>query len=146
MTDDAILGENNGAAAEHGDWQLDNDDVAAADYFAQAREFLERSRIYLADGQLHQASEKGWGAAAHVAKAVALAQGWRYHKHADFSVVMNAAWQRLGDDRIRPLQAVANDLHSNFYRRKRFLDAQAISSDLDSVAELVTLLEPLATP
>ena len=146
MTDDAIPGENNGAAAEHGDWRLDNDDVAAADYFAQAREFLERSRIYLADGQLHQASEKGWGAAAHVAKAVALTQGWRYHKHADFSVVMNAAWQRLGDDRIRLLQAVANDLHSNFYRRKRFLDAQAISSDLDSVAELVTLLEPLATP
>ena len=73
MTDDAIPGENNGAVAEHGDWPLDNDDVAAADYFEQAREFLERSRIYLADGQLHRASEKGCGAAAHVAKPVALA-------------------------------------------------------------------------
>ncbi len=35
-----------------------------ADYEAQAREFLAKSREYLAAGDLHQASEKGWGAAA----------------------------------------------------------------------------------
>ena len=145
MSNDATHGESNGTAAEHGDWRLDDDSIAAADYAAQAREFLERSRVYLADGQLHQASEKGWGAAAHMAKAVALGQGWRYKTHADFSVVMNGARQRLGDDRIRTLKAVASDLHSDFYRRKRFLDAEIIDKNLDSVAELVGLLEPLAT-
>ncbi|MCY4455272.1 MAG: hypothetical protein OXC56_03050 [Chloroflexi bacterium] len=51
------------------------DMVEVADYAAQAREFLTRSREYLAAGDLHQASEKGWGAAAHMAKAVAAAQG-----------------------------------------------------------------------
>lgn len=146
MTDDATQHESNGTAPEHGDWRLDDDSIAATDYVAQAREFLERSREYLADGRLHQASEKGWGAAAHLAKAVALTQGWRYETHADFSVVMNHAYQRLDDDRIRPLRSVANELHSNFYRRKRFLDARAIGDDLDSVSELVNLLEPLATP
>ena len=45
-----------------------------ADHAAQARDFLEKSREYLAAGDLHQASEKGWGAASHMVKAVAVAQ------------------------------------------------------------------------
>ena len=44
----------------------------------KAKEFLARSKRYLADGDLHQASEKGWGAAAHIAKAVAEANNWTY--------------------------------------------------------------------
>ena len=40
---------------------------------AQSREFLYKGREYLAAGDVHQASEKGRGAAAHMAKAVALA-------------------------------------------------------------------------
>ena len=35
---------------------------------SQAREFLNKARGYLAAGDLHQASEKGWGAAAHMAR------------------------------------------------------------------------------
>lgn len=135
-----------GGAAVHGDWELRGTDRAASDYIAQAREFLEHSRLYLADGHLHQASEKGWGAAAHMAKAVALTQGWEYETHADFHVVMNHAWQRLGDDSIRPLHAIAERLHSNFYRRRRFLDAEAIGADLGDVAELVDALTPLTSP
>ena len=65
---------------------------AVNDYEAQAREFLAKGREYLAAGDLHQASEKGWGAAAHMAKAVAVAQGWQYDRHPDFSRVMNQAF------------------------------------------------------
>lgn len=120
--------------------------VAVQDYEAQAREFLERGLEYLASGHLHQASEKGWGAAAHMAKAVALAQGWSYDTHADFSVVLNKATAATGDDRLRALRGIANDLHANYYRRKRFLDATMIGRDLESVAELVETLSPLTRP
>ena len=34
---------------------------AVADYRQQSRAFLVKGREYLADGDLHQASEKGWG-------------------------------------------------------------------------------------
>ncbi len=132
-----------GGAAVHGDWHLAGNGRAVEDYVAQAREFLEHSRIYLADGHLHQASEKGWGAAAHMTKAVALTQGWEYSKHADFHFVMDNVWRRLGNNRIRPLFAVADHLHGNFYQRKRFLNADAIRADLEDVAELVDLLTPL---
>lgn len=133
------------SAAVHGDWLLTGTDRAAADYVAQAREFLERSRIYLAEGQLHQASEKGWGAAAHMAKAVAITQGWEYSRHADFHVVMHNAGRRLGHVSILPLKTVAEDLHANFYRRRRFLEAETIDLELDTVAELLDALAPLTT-
>ena len=61
---------------------------------SQSRDFLSKARGYLADGDLHQAPEKGWGAAAHMAKAVALAQGWPYERHSQFHQVMNRARQR----------------------------------------------------
>ena len=118
--------------------------VAIADFETQAHDFLNRGREYLAAGHLHQASEKGWGAAAHMAKAVSVVQGWPYDTHADFSLVLNRATSATGDDRLRGLRAIANELHGNFYRRKRHLDAAEIGRDLESMAELLELLAPLA--
>ena len=34
---------------------------AVAEHIEMAKEFLERSQSYLQQGDLHQASEKGWG-------------------------------------------------------------------------------------
>ena len=116
---------------------------AVVDYEAQAREFLDLARQYLDRGNLHQASKKGWGAAAHMAKAVALSQGWSYETHAEFSVVLRQASRAIGEDRLRELRGIANDLHGNFYRRKRHLNADEIGRDLTSISELVELLSPL---
>ena len=114
-----------------------------ADYEAQAREFLTRSREYLAQGDLHQASEKGWGAAAHMAKAVAVAQGWSYETHADFSEVLYQARQLTGNSSLRGLRGIANELHVNYYKRKRHLNADSIGEDIESIAELLDILHPL---
>ena len=113
------------------------------DYRLQSREFLDRSRRYLKDDDLHQASEKGWGAAAWMAKAVATAQGWQYDKHEHFGEVMYLARQKIGENRLNDLRKTANDLHGNFYQRKRFLHADLIADSLDEVAALLDLLEPL---
>ena len=115
------------------------DDFSAADYVAQARE-------HLAAGRLHKASERGWDAAAHMAKVVATAQGWEYDAHDGFSVVLNRACHVTGDDRLRALRAIANDLHGNYYRRKRHLDAERIDEDIESVAQLLGILAPLTSP
>ncbi len=116
---------------------------AVNDYESQAREFLAHSREYLANGRLHQASEKGWGAAAHMVKAVAEAQGWVYRKHRDFIRVMDQASRLTGNDRLLDLRGRATVLHDNYYERKRFLDAEIIGKDIESIAELVELLAPL---
>ena len=54
------------------------------DYHTEtAREFLIKGRAHLAEGDLLQASEKGWGAASQMVKAVAEARGWRHSTHGD---------------------------------------------------------------
>ena len=113
------------------------------DYETQAREFMAKSREYLALGDLHQASEKGWGAAAHMAKAVAVAQGWTYDTHADFSLVINQARRLTGNPSLSGLRGIANELHGNYYRRKRHLDSDLIREDLEMIAEMLDILQPL---
>ena len=119
------------------------DQTEISDYETQAREFLAKSREYLALGDLHQASEKGWGAAAHMAKAVAVAQGWDYETHADFSEVLYQARQITGSSYLRGLRSIANELHLNYYKRKRHLNASSIGEDLESISELLEILHPL---
>ncbi len=123
--------------------------TAIADYRQQAREFLIKARDYLAQDDLHQASEKGWGAAAWMAKAVAEAQGWEYESHNQFNIVLNNAARVLfgrshpAYGRLHELSGIARALHQNFYTRKRFLDAEEINTNLGNVEELLVILEPL---
>ena len=120
----------------------ENTDEAIA-YAAQARDFLGRAMQYLAAGDLHQASEKGWGAAAHMAKTVALTHGSRYDRHSDFHQVMNQARRLTGSDRLRLLHGRADVLHGNFYDLRSGLDEEVIQADLGSMTDLLDLLEPL---
>ena len=118
-----------------------NDQVGG--YASQAREFLGKAQEYLDAGDLHQASEKGWGAAAHMAKAVALTQGWPYERHDQFHQVMNRARNLTGNDRLRLLHGRADVLHVNFYQLKDGLDQETIREDLTNIAEMLDILEPL---
>ena len=122
------------------------DSEAVADYRQQARMFLTKSREYLAEDDLRQAAEKGWGSAAWMAKAVADAQGWEYNRHAQFNTVMYQAQDLCGDARLDDLRSNANELHGYFYTRKRFLRADVISRGLDRMATLIDILEPLTEP
>lgn len=122
------------------------DVVEVPDHAEQARDFLAKSREDLAAGRLHPASRRGWRAAEHMAKAVAAAQGWEYETRDDFSLVLNEARRVTDDDRLPGLRGIANDLHGNYYRRKRHLSAAVIGQDLESMAELVEILAPLTSP
>ena len=119
---------------------------AVADYSRQSRDFLAKGRECLADGDWHQAAEKGWGAAAWMAKAVAEAQGWQYKRHDEFFTVMYQAEELSGDARLNNLRSVANEMHGFFYTRKMFLRSDAISQDLDQVELLLDILQPLTEP
>ena len=120
----------------------DNFDEVAG-YESQAREFLAKGREYLAVGDLHQASEKGWGAAAHMAKAVAVAQDWEYGRHGHFHRIMNQAQQLTGSHRLRYLHGRAEILHINYYDLKDELNAETIGNDIEDMAELIEILHPL---
>ena len=118
-------------------------DIAVADYRQQSREFLGGARSYLANDDLHQASEKGWGAAAWMAKAVAEIHGWKYERHQQFSTVLYKAEQISGDDRLHNLRQAASELHSFYYTRKILLSDGVIGKNLDQVELMLDILQPL---
>jgi hypothetical protein len=124
----------------------EQDGNAVADYRRQSRVFLAKAREYLADGDLHQASEKGWGAAAWMAKAVAEAQDWQYKAHDEFFKVMYQAEDLSPDARLPGLWHVANTLHGFFYTRKMLLRPDAIGRGLDQIETVLDILQPLTEP
>ena len=122
------------------------DPIAVEDYRQQAHVFLSKAREYLAADDLHQASEKGWGAAAWMAKAVAEVQGWEYREHAQFGVVLRNASDITGNVSLLDLSDIAYGLHRGYYTRKRFLSSRTIERNLGQMEELLKALEPLTGP
>ena len=125
---------------------FEHDAESIADYRQQSRVFLGRARVYLGEGHLHSASEKGWGAAAWMAKAVAEAHGWKYTRHSEFFKVMHQSRQLSGASRIRTLADTAGTLHGNYYEREMFLYASAIGEGLADMELLLDILQALTEP
>ncbi len=80
-----------------------------------SREFFTKAEDALVQDDLLQASEKLWGAAAHMVKAVAEVRGWQHTGHRNLFDVVNRLAGESGDIELRPLFDIANSLHSNFY-------------------------------
>ena len=111
------------------------------DYAAAGRALLAKAREELAQGDLRQASEKGWGAASQMVKAVAQQRGWEHHGHAPLFEVVSRLVQDKGETRLSELFHVANSLHTNFY--ENWMPADLIESGLQNVTELVEKLDLL---
>ncbi len=53
-----------------------------ADHYTRTSQaFFAQAQSSLAEGDLLQASEKGWGAAAEMVKGLSEIRGWRHHSH-----------------------------------------------------------------
>ena len=85
-------------------------------HVAQSWHFLELVDGEVERGELEEASNKVWGAAAHAIKAVAERRGWAHGSHRDLEEVV----MLLVDDEGAPAilltyYASANWFHSRFY-------------------------------
>ena len=78
-------------------------------------QLLRQAREELAAGDVRQASEKGWGAAAFMLKAIAEQRGWEHGKHRRLSRVASRLRAETGDRDIYRWYQVADALHGNFY-------------------------------
>ena len=111
----------------------------AASYIEQGKNFLSQAYKELSDGDLRQASEKGWGAASQVVKALAVARGWEHGRHSSLYQAVGQLVAETGDQEFRRLFAVAGELHSNFY--DGFLDFPDVEAHLGDVKLFVEKVE-----
>ena len=110
-------------------------------YTAASREFIGKAWEYLAVDDRRQASEKGWGAAAEMVKAVAEERGWPHDTHRLLYDIVRNLEQETGNARLFLLFQMASGLHTNFY--ENWLHPANIRQSLHDVVELLALLEPL---
>ena len=103
-----------------------------------ANVFLAHAHTYLREGDLLQASEKGWGAASRMVKAVAETRGWRNSTHGHLYDVINRLAEELGDDRVQILFRSASALHQNFY--EGYMPEGTVATALNDVEEITGLL------
>ena len=104
----------------------------AAEYWRQAQEELEK-------GDLRQASEKGWGAASQLVKAVAEKRRWDHKSHHDLHDAVSILADETEDDDLRLQFGSAASLHINFY--EGWLDRPTITLHLHQVNQLMTKLK-----
>ena len=110
-------------------------------YRQAARTLLDQGFEELAAGDTRQASEKGWGAAAQMLKAIAQQRGWEHQSHAAIYKVINKIVAETGQDQIRTWCAVADALHRNFY--ENLAPPEYVAGGLEDVRKLIDRLEPL---
>ena len=108
-------------------------------YREQSRAFLEKAYKELEEGDLLQASEKGWGAAAQMLKAVAQERGWEHDSHRRLFGVMGRLALEAEGQELRHGFNAANVLHANFYEGR--LDSASIEANLHYVRLFIELAE-----
>ena len=83
-------------------------------YQNQSRAFLNQAYEELAS-DLPQASEKAWGAASQIIKAVAQERGWDHHSHRLLFDSVSRLVEETGEIGLESLFDRASALHINFY-------------------------------
>ena len=115
--------------------------MSQTSYTSRSRTYLSQASEELAKGDLCQASEKGWGAAAEIVKAVAAARGWDHSGHRQLYGVITRLVNETGDETFRTAFAVAGALHTNFY--EGWLDRGTVEAHLAQVTRFVERMESL---
>ena len=113
----------------------------------QAMSYRERSRDFLAKAyaelgeDLGQASEKGWGAAAEIVKAIAEERGWTHQNHRGLYEVVSRLGHETGDPELIRLFSIAGSLHTNFY--ESWFTREYVESGIQDVQQFIEKVEPL---
>ena len=111
-------------------------------YVYASFELLGKAGDYLRDGDLRQASEKGWGAAAQTIKAVAenwKAHGARHRSHWHLTALVSGLSAIDPASQIESAFRDAQELHENFYEND--LVGSAVSSYLTQVILFVDAMQ-----
>ena len=112
-------------------------------HWETSRRFIIQADAELAAGDLLQASEKGWGAAAHAIKAIAQERGWRHDNHARLFGIADRLVAETGESDIRELFRAASKVHKNFYEGN--MAKEDVAENLAKIRRLLDILAGLST-
>ena len=108
-------------------------------YADMSRDFIARAENYLRQGDLVQASEKSWGAAACALKSIAERRGWRHQSHSLLFDISNQIIEELDRPGLRDMFQSAKSMHQNFY--ENWEPEEGVEYAVGRIKEYLTELE-----
>ena len=113
--------------------------ATANEHREQSLRLLAEAREEFAQGDLAQASKKGWRAVARITMAVGAHRGWEHDSHELLYDAVERIAEETEDTDGLHLFIQASALHTNFY--EGWMPRRAVESGLDAVARYVALME-----
>ena len=114
---------------------------SGVDHAELSQHLIRQADEELEQDDLLQASEKGWGAAAHALKAIAEQRGWVSYEHALLYVTARQLSEESRSPELYVRFITANGLHSNFYQD--FMDESAVRHSLSVTKAMLRQLEEI---
>ncbi|MGQ9469507.1 MAG: PaREP1 family protein [Nitrososphaerales archaeon] len=113
----------------------------AETYLRLNGKFLREAEGFLAKGDYVQASEKLWGAAAEIVKAVAAKRGLELRAHKSISEFVSRLHREKPALRLAEDFHIANSLHTNFY--EDWLDPEMVKVGAKAVKRFTSKMQRL---
>ncbi|MDT7863112.1 MAG: PaREP1 family protein [Vulcanisaeta sp.] len=110
-------------------------------YVRLSEKYLRDAEEFLAKGDYVQASEKLWGAASFMVKAVAASRGVLISSHGELFSYVRSLGEEEGNPELRRLFSVASTLHQNFY--ENWLSGDVVKDYAEDVKQLIGELRKL---
>ena len=118
--------------------ELDPEDFVEQ-YRALSEKYLAEAKELLKKGDLVQASEKFWGAAALTVKMLAAKRGQTLEQHGALWAFVSRVARATGDKAIISSFSEANSLHKNFYENE--LTREVVEKMAEDVEQLIVKLK-----
>jgi hypothetical protein len=106
-----------------------------------SEKYMKDAEDFLAKKDYVQASEKAWGAAAQIVKALAAREGREMRSHGELHKYVAGLSKERGDREVMTLWFSATSLHQNFY--ENWFPEEAVRSGVEDVKRFVEKLRKL---
>ena len=108
-------------------------------YAAMSQRYIEQAEEEFQKGDLGQASNKAWGAAALTLKSIAERRGWNHNRHGLLYDISGQMADELGRPELRIMYRSANAMHQNYY--EDWMAADEVQGGIEIAKEHLRVLE-----
>ncbi|MEM2123168.1 MAG: PaREP1 family protein [Candidatus Bathyarchaeia archaeon] len=106
-----------------------------------SEKYIKDAEGFLAERDYAQASEKAWGAASQIVKALAAREGRELRSHGELHAFVSKLGEEIGDPEVRRLWQSAGMLHQNFY--ENWLPPGMVKENIQDIKSLIGKLRGL---
>ena len=108
-------------------------------YAAMSQRYIEQAEEEFQKGDLGQASNKAWGAAALTLKSIAERRGWNHNRHGLLYDISGQMADELGRPDLRAMFRSANAMHQNYY--EDWMASDEVRDGIENAKEYLRVLE-----